>query len=88
MADISRLEQQESFAEEYGDRIAEWVLFAAALICKELGRIGKMAPEQAKKYNADKETKKIEKIILSALTAALLNKKEAETNGKMCMAGQ
>ena len=72
MADISKLEQQESFAEEYGDRIAEWELFAVALICKELGRIGKMTPEQAKKYDAEKETKKTEKIILSALTTAVL----------------
>ena len=28
MADISKLEQQESFADEYSDRIAEWELFA------------------------------------------------------------
>ena len=60
MADISKLEQQESFADEYGDRIAEWELFAVALVCKELGRIGKMTPEQAKKYDAEKETKKTE----------------------------
>ena len=66
------LEQQESFADEYGDRIAEWELFAVALICKELGRIGKMTPEQAKKYDAEKETKKTEKKILSALTTAVL----------------
>ena len=72
MADISKLERQESFADEYGDRIAEWELFAVALICKELGRIGKMTPEQAKKYDAEKETKKTEKIILSALTTAVL----------------
>lgn len=72
MADISKLEQQESFVDEYGDRIAEWELFAVALICKELGRIGKMTPEQAKKYDAEKETKKNEKIILSALTTAVL----------------
>ena len=72
MADISKLEQQESFADEYGDRIAEWELFAVALICKELGRIGKMTLEQAKKYDAEKETKKTEKIILSALTTAVL----------------
>ena len=72
MADISKLEQQESFADEYGDRIAEWELFAIALICKELGRIGKMTPEQAKKYDVEKETKKTEKIILSALTTAVL----------------
>ena len=45
MADISKLEEQENFADEYGDRIAEWELFAVALICKELGRIGKMAPK-------------------------------------------
>lgn len=72
MADISKLEQQESFADEYGDRISEWELFAVVLICKELGRIGKMTPEQAKKYDAEKETKKTEKIILSALTKAVL----------------
>ena len=72
MADISKLEQQESFADKYSDRIAEWELFAVALICKELGRIGKMTPEQAKKYDAEKETKKTEKIILSALTTAVL----------------
>lgn len=72
MADFSKLEQQESFADEYGDRIVEWELFAVALICKELGRIGKMTPEQAKKYDAEKETKKTEKIILSALTTAVL----------------
>lgn len=72
MADISKLEQQESFADEYGDRIAEWELFAIALICKELGKIGKMTPEQAKKYDVEKETKKTEKIILSALTTAVL----------------
>lgn len=72
MADISKLEQQENFADEYGDRIAEWELFAIALICNELGKIGKMTPEQAKKYNAEKETKKTEKIILSALTTAVL----------------
>lgn len=88
MADISNLEEQESFADEYGDRIAEWELFSVALVCKELGRIGKMTPEQAKKYDAEKETKKIEKIILSVLTAALLNTKEADTYGKMCMAGR
>ena len=72
MADISKLEEQESFADEYGDRIAEWELFAIALVCKELGRIGKMTPEQAKKYDAEKETKKTEKIILSVLTTAVL----------------
>ena len=72
MADISKLEQRESFADEYGDRIAEWELFAVALICKELGRIGKMTPEQAKKYDAEKEAKKTEKIIFSALTTAVL----------------
>ena len=72
MDNISKLQEQESFADEYGDRIAEWELFAVALICKELGRIGKMTPEQAKKYDAEKETKKIEKIILSALTTAVL----------------
>ena len=72
MADISKLEQQENFADEYGDRIAEWELFAIALICKELGKIGKMTPEQAKKYDVEKETKKTEKIILSALTTAVL----------------
>lgn len=77
MADIAKLEEQENFADEYGDRIAEWELFAVALICKELGKIGKMTPEQAKKYNAEKETKQTEKIILSALTtAALLNIKD------------
>lgn len=72
MADISKLEQQENFADEYGDRIAEWELFAIALICKELGKIGKMTPEQAKKFDAEKETKKTEKIIFSALTTAVL----------------
>jgi hypothetical protein len=72
MADISRLEEQESFADEYGDRIAEWELFSVALICKELGRIGKMTPEQAKKFDVEKETKKTEKIIFSALTTAVL----------------
>ena len=72
MADISKLEQQESFADEYSDRIAEWELFAVALICKELGKIGKMTPEQAKKYDVEKETKKTEKIILSALTTSVL----------------
>ena len=72
MADISKLEQQESFADEYGDRIAEWELFAVALVCKELGRIGKMTPEQAKNFDVEKETKKTEKIILSALTTAVL----------------
>ena len=72
MANILKLEQQESFADKYSDRIAEWELFAIALICKELGKIGKMTPEQAKKYDAEKETKKTEKIILSALTTAVL----------------
>ena len=72
MSDISKLEEQESFADEYGDRIAEWELFSVSLICKELGRIGKMTPEQAKNYDAEKETKKTEKIILSALTTAVL----------------
>lgn len=77
MANISKLEEQANFADEYGDRIAEWELFAVALVCKELGRIGKMTPEQAKKYDAEKETKKTEKIILSALiTAVLLNIKD------------
>ena len=72
MADISKLEQQENFADEYGDRISGWELFAIALICKELGKIGKMTPEQAKKFDVEKETKKTEKIILSALTTAIL----------------
>ena len=72
MDNISKLQEQENFPDEYGDRIAEWELFAVTLICKELGRIGKMTPEQAKKYDAEKETKKTEKIILSALTTAVL----------------
>ena len=72
MSEISLLEQQADFADEYSDRIAEWELFSVALVCKELGRIGKMTPEQAKKYDAEKETKKTEKIILSALTTAVL----------------
>ena len=72
MVDISKLEQQADYSEQYGDRIAEWELFAIALICKELGKIGKMTPEQAKKFDAEKETKKTEKIILSALTTAVL----------------
>lgn len=72
MADISKLEEQENFADGYGDRIAEWELFAVALICKELGKIGKMTPEQAKKFDAEKKTKKTEKIIFSALTTAVL----------------
>ena len=37
MADISKLEEQESFADEYGDRIAEWELFAV----QRKGRRGK-----------------------------------------------
>ena len=41
MDDISRLEEQANFADEYGDRIAERELFAVALVCKEFGRIGK-----------------------------------------------
>lgn len=72
MADISKLEQQENFADEYGNRIAEWELFAIALICRDIGKIGKMTPEQAKKFDVEKETKKTEKIILSALTTAVL----------------
>ena len=28
MADTSKLEEQANFADEYGDRIAEWELFA------------------------------------------------------------
>lgn len=72
MDNIQRLEEQADYSEQYGDRIVEWELFAIALICKELGKIGKMTPEQAKKYNAEKETKKTEKIILSALTTAVL----------------
>ena len=55
MTDISRLEEQESFADEYGDRIAEWELFAVALICKELGRIDKMTPEQANMKTQEKK---------------------------------
>jgi hypothetical protein len=62
----------EEKAELYADRIAEWELFMVALICKEIGRIGKMTPEQAKKYDAEKETKKTEKIITSALTTSVL----------------
>ena len=73
MADISKLEQQ-NYEQEYSDRIAEWELFAVALICKELGEIGKMTPEQAKKYDAEKQAKKIEKAIIGALaTIVLLN---------------
>ena len=33
MADISKLEEQENFPDEYGNRIAEWELFAVALVC-------------------------------------------------------
>lgn len=72
MAEISKLEQQESFADEYGDRIAEWELFAVALICKEIGRIGKMTSKEAGKYDAEKQAKKIEKAIFTALTTAVL----------------
>ena len=72
MADISKLEQQESFADEYGDRIAEWDLVAVEIICREIGKIGKMTPEEAKKYDAEKHAKKTEKAILMALTTAVL----------------
>ena len=50
MIDISKLEQQKSFADEYGDRIAEWDLLAVAMICREIGKIGKMTPKEAEEY--------------------------------------
>ena len=72
MDNIQRLEQQADYSEQYGDRISEWELFAVALICREIGKIGKMTPEQAKKFDAEKEAKKTEKAILGALTTAVL----------------
>ena len=72
MDNIQLLEEQADYSEQYGNRIAEWELFAIALICREIGKIGKMTPEQAKKFDTEKETKKTEKIILSALTTAVL----------------
>ncbi len=77
MDNIQRLEEQADYSEQYGDRIEEWELFAIALICREIGKIGKMTPEQAKRLNVEKEAKKTEEIIFSALTTAvLLNIKE------------
>lgn len=61
-----------NFADEYGDRIAEWDLAAVGIICREIGKIGKMTPEEAKKYDAEKHAKKTEKAILTALTTAVL----------------
>ena len=72
MADISKLEQQADFSDEYADRIEEWDLLAVALICKELGRIGKMTPKEAEKYNVEKQAKKTEKAIFTALTTTVL----------------
>ncbi len=77
MADTLKLEQQADYSQEYADRISEWELFSVALICREIGKIGKMTPEQAKMYDSKKEAKKTEKIIASALsTAVLLNIKD------------
>lgn len=74
---MNKLEDQENFEEEYSNRIEEWELYSVALISREIGNIGQMTPEQAKKYNAEKKAKKIERLILSALTTALfLNIKE------------
>ncbi len=69
MADII---EQQNYEQEYSDRIAEWDLISVSMICKELGKIGKMTPEQAKKYDAEKQAKKIEKAIIGALATTVL----------------
>lgn len=60
------------YPQEYADRIAEWELMAVAEVCREIGTIGKMTPEQAKKYNAEKQAKKIEKIIVTTLSVVMI----------------
>lgn len=72
MDEFEILEQNSGYEQEYVDRISEWEQAAIASICAEIGRIGKLTPEQAKKYNAEKQAKKIEKAILAALAAAVL----------------
>ena len=68
MDDISKLEQQ---ADESSDRIAEWEQYAIALICSELGKMGRMTPEEAKKLNKEKRARKLEKAIYKALGVAI-----------------
>ena len=60
------------YTQEYADRIAAWESMAVAEICREIGDIGKMTPEQAKKYNAEKQAKKIEKTVVSALSVVMI----------------
>ena len=72
MDEFEILGQNSGYEQVYVDRIAEWEQAAIASICAEIGRIGKLTPEQAKKYNAEKQAKKIEKAILAALSAAVL----------------
>lgn len=69
---MSKLEQQADYSQKYGDRIADWELFAVAMICREIGKIGKMTPKEAEKYDVEKQAKKTEKAIFTALTTAVL----------------
>lgn len=85
MADII---EQQNYEQEYSNRIAEWDLISVGMICKELGKIGKMTPEQAKKYDAEKQAKKIEKAIIGALaTTILLNIKSLSKTYKSILDG-
>ena len=70
MADISKLEQQD-YADEYADKISAWELFAVALICKELNKIGKMTPTQAKELDVEKLATDTEQKIVEALAVAV-----------------
>lgn len=69
---IDNIEKLEEYEERYGDSISEWELNSIIAISGEIRRIGNMTPEQLKKYNAEKEAKKKEKEIVSALALALL----------------
>jgi hypothetical protein len=77
MDEITVLSQEHEA--EYGDRIVEWERESVAKICREVGRIGKMAPSEAKKYDAKKRAKEIEKAIVAALSVAVvLNVKDIQ----------
>lgn len=69
---IDNINKLEEYEERYGDSISRWELNSIVAISGEIGRIGNMTPEQLKKYNAEKEAKKKEKEIISALGLALL----------------
>lgn len=77
MADISKLDdisKLQNYEDYIANNITEWEAESIAMVCRKIGKIGRMSKKDLEKFDADKEAKKEwERIVATLAIATALN---------------